>query len=378
MAMSFGARLRAQRERQQVTLTAIEEQSKIRRQLLEELEGDSVAHWPQGIFRRAYLRHYARAIGLNPEDTLREFLELYPDPIDDAEAAIAAHAEASNGRPRTRLRYLFESAIGSLPLIGQSGQKDGVPSIAARPVVARSFTDDSSADDGAFAAPGTKVVARAVEGEPLVDVPPAADVAVVIDEMSFAEDLPCESPRLEMVSDVDLDGDALEAPAITADTPAAPVAADIDLAGMASLCHRLAQTRIADDVAPLLADAAQVLQAVGIIVWMWSPKGALAAALSHGYPQDMLAKLPMVRPEADNAIAAAFRSVETRVVESGSAATGAVVVPVCTPSGCAGVLALEFRRGDERRESLQALAGILAAQLSVFVDAPPLARSAIA
>src|SRR5687767_6956204 len=104
MGLSFGARLRAQRERQQVTLAAIAEQSKIRQPLLEALERDDVSQWPGGIFGRSYLRAYAQAIGLDPEATLREFLELHPEPADDI-APVAAVAAVSAGesprRPRT-------------------------------------------------------------------------------------------------------------------------------------------------------------------------------------------------------------------------------------------------------------------------------------
>src|SRR3982075_2643440 len=82
MAESFGARLRQRREREQITLTSIAEQTKISLSLLEGLERDDVSHWPAGIFRRAFIRAYAHAIGLEPDVVVREFLELYPDPIE--------------------------------------------------------------------------------------------------------------------------------------------------------------------------------------------------------------------------------------------------------------------------------------------------------
>ena len=79
---SFVAGLKAQRERQQVTLDAIADATKIRRPLLEGLERNDVAQWPCGIFRRSYFRAYAVAIGLDPEPAVRDFLSLYPDPIE--------------------------------------------------------------------------------------------------------------------------------------------------------------------------------------------------------------------------------------------------------------------------------------------------------
>src|SRR5262245_58593443 len=114
MIDSFGARLRAQRERRQVELGAIAEQTKIRLPLLEELERDNVAHWPHGIFRRSYLRTYAQAIGLDPDDTLREFLELYPDPPEETIAVLSglnqSGTDSAARRPGTRLHYMLGSA----------------------------------------------------------------------------------------------------------------------------------------------------------------------------------------------------------------------------------------------------------------------------
>src|SRR5262245_64688848 len=94
MSESFGARLRQQRERQRIELAVIADQTKIRLSLLEELERDDLSHWPAGIFRRSYIRNYARAVGLEPDAVVREFLEAYPEAVeDDLEAAARAAAE---------------------------------------------------------------------------------------------------------------------------------------------------------------------------------------------------------------------------------------------------------------------------------------------
>ena len=79
---SFGRRLRRERERRQIALASIAENSKIKVSLFEELERDDATHWPSGVFRRAFIRAYADAVGLDPEATAREFLECFPDPND--------------------------------------------------------------------------------------------------------------------------------------------------------------------------------------------------------------------------------------------------------------------------------------------------------
>ena len=82
MVRSFGSHLRAERERKNLPLQAIAEETKIKVSLLEGLELDDLSAWPAGLFRRAYIRSYARAIGLDPERTLREFLDKYPEPVE--------------------------------------------------------------------------------------------------------------------------------------------------------------------------------------------------------------------------------------------------------------------------------------------------------
>jgi hypothetical protein len=82
MLQTLGARLRSQRERQEIELRAIAADTKIKLSLLEGLERDDISYWPAGIFRRAYVRSYARAIGMDPEAVIREFLTVFPDPIE--------------------------------------------------------------------------------------------------------------------------------------------------------------------------------------------------------------------------------------------------------------------------------------------------------
>ena len=77
---SLGRRLRRERERRQIALASIAENSKISVSLFEDLERDNVSRWPSGIFRRAFIRAYAEAVGLDAETTTREFLERFPDP----------------------------------------------------------------------------------------------------------------------------------------------------------------------------------------------------------------------------------------------------------------------------------------------------------
>ena len=79
MTISFGARLRRQREERHITLAEIASITKIQASLFEGLERDDVSRWPAGIFGRSFVRAYADVIGLDPEAVCREFVERYPE-----------------------------------------------------------------------------------------------------------------------------------------------------------------------------------------------------------------------------------------------------------------------------------------------------------
>lgn len=94
---SFGPRLRRERERRKIALASIAANSKISASLFEDLERGDVSRWPSGIFRKSFIRAYAQAVGLDPDETAREFLERFPDPNPDLapRTPSAAPAETS-------------------------------------------------------------------------------------------------------------------------------------------------------------------------------------------------------------------------------------------------------------------------------------------
>src|SRR5512134_2232320 len=115
MEQTLGARLRSQRERQQVALATIAEETKISVALLEGLERDDVSRWPGGLFRRAYVRTYAQKIGLDPARVLREFLVVHPDPVESTSPVEAIAQNADAKRPRTRIGLMLAGLAGRRP-----------------------------------------------------------------------------------------------------------------------------------------------------------------------------------------------------------------------------------------------------------------------
>lgn len=74
----FGSRIRRLREERGVTLRQIADTTKISVGALEALERNDISRLPGGIFSRAFVRSYAIEIGLDPEQTVRDFLVQFP------------------------------------------------------------------------------------------------------------------------------------------------------------------------------------------------------------------------------------------------------------------------------------------------------------
>lgn len=285
MPESLGARLRQRREAQQIPLSTIADVTKIKLSLLEGLERDDISHWPAGIFRRAYIRSYARAIHLDPDTVVREFLEVHPDPPELIAPDGTAQMPESGGGSPASLRSLVGAAIDSLSRLSRKGPAENSP-VAVPAVVQHAFVAEA------------------------------------------------QSP-------------------------------EVDFGAVAKLSSEFARVESADDLKPLLVEAARVLDATGVIVWMWDARAAaLRPALACGYPEKVLAQVPAVRRDADNATAAAYRLAETCAINGTDEYSGALAVPLLTSGGCAGVLAIELQHGREQSEQVRSAATIFAALLA--------------
>jgi hypothetical protein len=350
MNVTFGARLRLQRERQDVALTAIAEETKISVPLLEALERDDVSRWPGGVFRRAYVRAYAQAIGLQPEAVLQEFLERYPEPMEE-NAQVLALAQGVTDGPSSRIGFLMKSAVaGAAGLLSQlrthreTGRTSRTPEVPVTPLpVPREAgpSHDPSVNE-------TEVKSSADTHEHRRrqrSLPPARRRTIV-----------AEGERVSIERET--------------------YALSRALRSFARLCTTLGCAHDTSVITSALADAAKLLEAQGLTLWLWDARRArLCAVLTHGYSQESVARWPRVGRNTDNAIAAAFRSGQVRAVTGTAGHSGTFVAPLLTSMGCTGVLALEFASGGEPPESAQALATILSAQLSTLVLGVPVDKA---
>lgn len=312
MHESFGARLRRHREEQHIALVTIAEQTKIKLSLLEQLERDDVSHWPAGIFRRAFIRSYANALNLDPDTIVRELAEAHPSPVDVASAAAIAAAierEGANGKTTSRFRTL----MGSLGLVRGSAPEDPPP--GAQPTFAE------------------QPLRLNLSAPPVRPTPP----------MRADSSEPAAEPVKEMITEP-------------------------DFMAFAHLCTEFARVDRADDVPRLLREVARMMDASGLIVWVWDAAGQeLRPAMTHGYSSRVVAQLPGVCRDDDNATAAAFRSGQPCAINGGDQSSAALVLPLMAPGGSAGVLAIELRQGRRLTKPVRAVATIFAALMAQLV-----------
>ena len=144
--------------------------------------------------------------------------------------------------------------------------------------------------------------------------------------------------------------------------------APVDLAEAARLCSDLARMKDGRELGSLLARAAELLDAAGIVLWIVGPESsALRPAASHGYSDHALARMKTLSGRSENAVSVAFRTGRLEVVRGTRDRPGALVAPVIAADGPVGVMAAEIRHGAETSPSIQAAATIVAAQLASLV-----------
>lgn len=362
---TFGARLRQHREQRGVSLADIAALTKIKASLLEGLERDDISQWPAGIFRRAYVRSYASAIGYDADAAVREFLTLYPE---------GAEATEPPAPQPTRLRSLVDSALGSFR------RRSAVPARASQPP---SVTPTPPSPAPQPAAQGD--IATATVGKrPAQPARPAMELSLHL----ASDERPASGTPRPADTPVERSSASTQAPPVASggtepggEGPAvdAAVAASssesgrraLDFLAAAKVCTELGRVDDIDQVPALLRDAAKILGARGLIVWVWNSNAEeLRPVVVHGYPAKVRARLRGVAADADNVTAAAYRN------SAPLAVNGALAVPLLAPAGCAGVLAVEVPAGAEEDAQIRAVATFFAAMLAQLVGGAAESRGA--
>ena len=90
---SFGPRLRRERERRGISLEVLASSTKVSSELWEGLERNDLSRWPSGIFARAFVRDYARTIGLDADSVVDDFCRHFEKGDRRASRTVAAQAQ---------------------------------------------------------------------------------------------------------------------------------------------------------------------------------------------------------------------------------------------------------------------------------------------
>jgi cytoskeleton protein RodZ len=110
---SVGQRLKAEREKRGVTLADVAASTKMSKAALLAIERDDIKHLPGGIFARAFVRSYAKALGLDPDITCRQFMAQFP--VTDVEP-VEEHTTPSRRTIPPGARAFVHFGLASMPL----------------------------------------------------------------------------------------------------------------------------------------------------------------------------------------------------------------------------------------------------------------------
>ena len=78
---SFGAKLKLEREKRNITLEQISVSTKIGIRMLQALEEDKFNQLPGGIFNKGFVRAYSRFLGLDEDQTIADYLQASGDAL---------------------------------------------------------------------------------------------------------------------------------------------------------------------------------------------------------------------------------------------------------------------------------------------------------
>jgi transcriptional regulator with XRE-family HTH domain len=103
---TFGPRLRRERERRGISLETLSTRTNVSVELWLGLESNDFSKWPGGLFARAFVRDYARVVGLDADEVVDDFCRLYPVgdrrvlPTLRAQAELIGHDLEAGDDPR--------------------------------------------------------------------------------------------------------------------------------------------------------------------------------------------------------------------------------------------------------------------------------------
>lgn len=103
---TFGPRLRRERERRGISLETIATRTNVSVELWKGFEQNDFSRWPGGLYARAFVREYAKALGFDANEVVDDFCRLFPLgdrralPVIRAQAELIGHEPECEDDPR--------------------------------------------------------------------------------------------------------------------------------------------------------------------------------------------------------------------------------------------------------------------------------------
>ena len=174
----FGSKLREARDRRGISLRQIANATKISVSVLEALERNDISRLPGGIFSRGFVRSYALEVGLDPEETIQDFIAQFPHDSVTAGHPTSEHVEdnealESDRRLASTLLRLIAISIpiaGIVLYFGTAGRR-AQPRAASEPVAA---TTPMPAAATSSVSPPPAPAPSASATRPAPEIPPPA------------------------------------------------------------------------------------------------------------------------------------------------------------------------------------------------------------
>lgn len=173
--MDFGTYLKTAREERRIDLDVISASTKINRRLLADLEKNDLTRWPpHKVYRRGYVRSYAKAIGLNADEVVRQF-EAEFEEQKSASAVKPAPAQPKSSRYRLTKTAAAVAVSGGL-LLGLS-----LSIVDSRNTISSSVRSERTSPHASSPKPQERAVTRASLQSPVRHASVVAEPSVAAD-----------------------------------------------------------------------------------------------------------------------------------------------------------------------------------------------------
>ncbi|MEB5469138.1 DUF4115 domain-containing protein [Virgibacillus pantothenticus] len=119
LEMQIGARLKEAREAQNLSLEELQEMTKIQKRYLIAIEEGNLQILPGKFYARAFMKEYANAVGLDPNELMEEYKEEVPKTEEPTEEQYSRIQRSRKNQEKSTSNFsLFPTIIVGLLIIG--------------------------------------------------------------------------------------------------------------------------------------------------------------------------------------------------------------------------------------------------------------------